>query len=316
MAGRLKGKVAVITGSGRGIGKGIAMAMASEGAKVVINDLGGTVDGSGVSTKVADEVATEIRRMGAEAAANSDSVATSQGADNIIKTAINSFGRIDILVNNAGILKDRMLWNMTDEEWDAVIKTHLYGNFYCTRAAASAMRDAIKEGKQSSGRIINLSSHAGILGSPGQPNYSAAKMGIVGLTFSCAKALAAHGITCNAVAPLAMTRLTDTIPDDRLRQMAARSGYAGAETAPIEEIKKKWLGGAPEAVAPVACWLASDDAQNITGQVFVATEGRIGIFSHMQEEKLAFKEGVFTLDEAWRILPALTASVSSKAVGK
>lgn len=313
MADKLKDKVAVVTGSGRGIGRGIALAMAAEGAKMVVNDLGGAGDGSGTSLAPADEVVAEIKKNGGMAAANYDSVSTHEGADNIIKTAIDSFGKIDILVNNAGILRDRMLWNMTDEEWDAVLQTHLYGHFYCTRAAVVQMRQAIKDGKQQGGRIINFSSHGGIKGNAGQPNYSAAKMGIVGLTYSSALALWRNGITCNAIAPRATTRLTDTIPDDRMRQLAKLRGVVGADTLSIAELKEKLLPGSPEAIAPLVCWVASEEAQNITGQVFAVQRGRVGVFSQMDETKLAFKDGMFGIDEVWQLMPLLTAGLPNPA---
>lgn len=313
MANRLKDKVVVISGSGRGIGKGIATAMASEGAKVVINDLGAATNGTGNSSMVADEVVAGIRGKGGTAVANYDSVATSKGADNIVKAALDNFGRIDVLVNNAGILRDRMLWNMTDEEWDAVMKTHLYGHFYCTRAAVIQMREAIKEGKQKCGRIINFTSHAGIYGNAGQPNYSAAKMGVIGFTYSCALVLWRYGITSNAIAPRAQTRLTDTIPDDKLRQVAATRGIAKADTLSIDELKKIFIGSSPESVAPLVCWLASDEAQNINGQVFVSSGERVGVFSSMDEAKLAFKDGAFDIDEIWRIMPLLTARLRNPA---
>lgn len=314
MANRLTDKVAVVTGSGRGLGRSMVLFLASEGAKVVVNDLGGGADGTGAS-KVADEVVAEVKKAGGTAVANYDSVATREGADNIIKTAIDTFGKIDILVNNAGILRDRMIWNMTDEEWDGVIKTHLYGHFYCTRAAVIKMREFIKAGKQKHGRVINFASHAGIDGSPGQPNYAAAKMGIVGFTYSCANALVRYGITCNAVTPLAMTRMTDTIPEDMLRQHAAEIGIAGAKTMPLEQVKKMTIGGTPDAIAPLICWLASDETSHINGQVFVITEGRVGLFSHMEETKLAYKDGIFSVDEIWRIMPLITAGLKNPAAG-
>ena len=313
---RLKNKVAVVTGSGRGVGKGIAMAMASEGAKVVVNDIGGAGDGTGVSKTPAEEVVNEIKKGGGEAVVSFASVAEVEGAESIIKTAIDSFGGIDVLVNNAGILRDRMIWNMSDEEWDGVIKTHLYGNFYCTRAAARWMRDAAKEGKLKNGRIINITSHAGIKGNAGQPNYSAAKMGVVGLTYSCAIALGGYGITCNAIAPRAITRLTDTIPEDRLRQLAVRRGIASPDESQrldLEELKRKFLGGGPEAIAPLICWLASDEASHVNGHVFMMTEGRVAIFNHMVEVTNAFKESVFTVDEMWNIMPVMTAGLPDLA---
>ena len=309
---RLKDKVAIVTGAGRGIGKGIALALASEGAKVVVNDLGGGVDGAGASATPAQEVVNEIKKAGGEAITNSASVAEVNGAESIIKTALDGFGKVDILVNNAGILRDRMLWNMTDEEWDGVIKTHLYGHFYCTRAVVRWMRNAIKEGKIKNGRIINFSSHAGVRGNAGQANYGAAKMGVIGFTYSCAMALGGIGITCNAICPRASTRLTDTIPEDKLRELTARLGLAtseGAKNLPVEELKRKLLGGGAEAIAPVVCWLASDASSRINGQVFMAAEGRVAVFNHMEEVKNAFKEGVFTIDEIWGIMPTMTAGL-------
>lgn len=314
MASRLKDKVAVITGSGRGIGRAIAIAMANEGAKVVVNDLGTATNGTGGSYAVADDAVAEIMKSGGIAVANYDSVSTHEGADSIVKTAIDSFGKIDILVNNAGILRDRMLWNMTDEEWEVVIKTHLYGHFYCTRAAVIQMRDMIKEGKQENGRIINFISHAGIKGNAGQPNYSAAKMGVVGFTYSCAVALWRYGITCNAVAPRAITRLTDTIPDDRLREVAIIRGITEAHSMPIDELKNKFIGGSPEGVAPLVCWLAGDDAQKINGQILVASGQRVGVFCPMDETKTAFKDGSFTIDEIWQIMPVLTVGLPNPAI--
>ena len=309
---KLKDKVAVVTGAARGIGRGIALTMASEGARVVVNDFGGAGDGTGVSTTPAEEVVNEIKKAGGDAVANFASVADVEGAESIIKTAIDSFGKIDILVNNAGIVRDRMIWNMTDEEWEAVIKTHLYGHFYCTRAAVMWMRTAAKEGKLKNGRIINFTSHSGIEGNAGQPNYSAAKMGIVGFTYSCAMALGGYGITSNAIAPRASTRLTDIMPEDRMRELVITRGMAAPDEAQkmtTDEIKRAFLGGGPGAIAPLACWLASDESQHVNGQVFVMTEGKVGIFSHMYEDKVAFKDGMFTVDELWKVMPALTADL-------
>ncbi|MFC1971624.1 SDR family NAD(P)-dependent oxidoreductase [Chloroflexota bacterium] len=310
MANRLVGKVAVVTGSGRGIGRAIAMAIAREGAKVVVNDLGCDIDGAGVSSIVADEVVAEIRKQGGIVVANYDSVATHEGADSIIKTAVDNFGKIDILVNNAGNDRRQMLWDMTDEEWDTVVKTHLYGNFYCTRTAVIHMRGSISEGKQRNGSIINITSHAGIKGNPKCPSYSAAKMGVVGFTYSCALALAGYAINCNAVAPHAYSRFADNVSDDDMRQLAVARGVAEADILPIDEVKKKFLGP-PEAIAPLVCWLASNEAGNISGQVFLARLGRVGMFCPMDESKLAFKDGIFDIDEIWRVMPVLTDGLSN-----
>lgn len=304
----LKGKVAVVTGSGRGIGKAAALAMAREGARVVINDLGCTLEGSGNSGMVADETVSEIKNRGGAAVASYDTVATSEGADGIIKTAVDNFGRIDILVNNAGIDRETDLWDMKDEDWDAVLKTNLYGTFYCTRAAANQMKKAVEGGDRRGGRIINISSHAGIQGNPGRPGYSAAKAGVIGFTFSCALALCKYGITCNAVAPHAYSRFAANDTDDGIRQLAIARNFPGAATASIEEIKEKFLGP-PEVIAPLLCWLASDYAGKITGQVFMARRGQVGLFSGMSESRMAFKDGIFDLDEIIRIMPSLTGEI-------
>ena len=301
----LEGKVAVVTGSGRGIGRETVLLLAAEGARVVVNDLGGAEDGSGGSASVADQVVAEIRERVGAAVANYASVASSEGAESIIQTALDNFGKIDVLVNNAGILRDRMLWNMTDEEWDAVIKVHLYGHFYCARAAVRNMRDAIREGKQLNGRVINFTSHAGIRGNPGQPNYSAAKMGVVGFTYAVAAACERFGVTCNAIAPRAITRLTDTIPEDRLRQLAKMRGFPGWDAPNIEDVKKKFLGGAPTSIAPLVAWLASDESQHVTGQVFMMTEGAVALFPRMEENRFAYKDGLFGLADLSRAMQAL-----------
>ena len=220
MGDRLKGKVAVVTGAGRGLGRCHALALAAEGAKVVINDLGGAVDGTGADKSPADEVVAEIKKMGGEAVANYDSVATMEGGEKIIKAAIDNFGRLDILVNNAGVLRDRMIFNMTEEEWDTVISVHLKGHFACTKHACIIFR------QQRSGRIINTSSEAG-LGNMGQANYSAAKEGIVGFTRTVARDMGRYGVTCNAIRPRAATRMTVTPELQAAWEKRAKMGLAG-----------------------------------------------------------------------------------------
>jgi NAD(P)-dependent dehydrogenase (short-subunit alcohol dehydrogenase family) len=311
MSDRLKDKVIIVTGSGKGIGKSIAITLASEGAKVIIN-------ARSKSTKpglmVADEVVQEIESKGGTAAANYDSVSDKEGAQRLINTAVEKFGKIDVLVNNAGIIKDRMIWNMSDEEWDDVIQTHLYGHFYCTRAAVNVMRESIKAGNQKNGKIINSSSYAGIKGNAAQANYSAAKGGVLGLTYSCALALWKSGISCNAIVPRAMTGMTDSIPDDQLRKLAATRGVAGADTLPLEEVKKKFIGGSPDAIGPMVCWLSSDDASEINGQVFLIMEGKLGIFKLMEESRMVFKNGMFSNNEIWDIMPTITAGLQNPAL--
>ena len=293
MGDRLKDKVAVVTGAGRGVGRGIARALAEEGAKVVVNDLGGGPDGTGASTSPADDVVAEIKSKGGEAVTNYDSVATVEGGENIIKTAIDNFGKIDILVNNAGILRDRMVFNMTPEEWDAVIKVHLYGHYNCTKPAAVLMR------QQRSGRIINMSSSSG-LGNAGQANYSAAKEGIVGFTRTVARDLGRYGITCNAIRPGAGTRLTLSPEMEEARRRRAERAAAGQE-AP----RPATAGGIadPDDVAPFVVWLCTDAAVDVNGYDFAVRGGHIGLYSQPVETKIIDKEGLWTLDELDRLVP-------------
>lgn len=291
MGERLKGKVAVITGSGRGIGRGIALLMAREGARIVVNDLGGSSSGSGASTLPADEVVAEIKKLGGEAVANYESVATPQGGENIIETAVDRFGKIDILVNNAGIIRDRMIYNMTEEEWDAVIKVHLYGHFHCTRPASLLMR------QQKSGRIINVSSRAS-LGNTGQANYSAAKAGIIGFTFTVARDLGKYGITCNAIMPHAGTRIVP--PPEALASRAEREVAAGIKT--ILRARDRDLPD-PEDIAPMVVYLASDEASGVNGQVFYVVDNEITLYPPMMPVKGMFTPGKWTLDEIARVFP-------------
>jgi len=289
MVDKLKGKVAIVTGSGGGIGRGEALALASEGAKIVINDVGAAVTGVGGSAKPADTVVDEIKKAGGEAVANYDSVSTPEGGENIIKTALNAFGKLDILVNNAGILRDKMVFNMTNEEWDAVIKVHLYGHFYTSRAACVLFR------QQKSGRIINTSSISG-LGNRGQSNYAAAKEGIIGFTRTLALEMGKYGVTVNAIRPNAGTRMT--ISDD-MKQAAERTGRMGMIQY-MESLK-------PEDIAPMVVWLASDAAANVNGRNFFVQTGRIALFSEPVQEKVIMKRGGFTIDELFAMLPTTLA---------
>ncbi|HUV44142.1 MAG TPA: SDR family NAD(P)-dependent oxidoreductase [Dehalococcoidales bacterium] len=289
MGDRLKGKVAIVTGAGGGIGRGHALALASEGAKVVVNDLGGAVDGSGSSSSAASKVAEEIKAAGGEAVANHDSVTSVEGGENIIKTAVDAFGKLDILVNNAGILRDRMVFNMSPEEWDSVIKVHLYGHFNTTRPACVLFR------QQRSGRIINTSSTSG-LGNRGQSNYAAAKEGIVGFTRTVAIEMGRYGVTCNAIRPNAGTRMTMS---DDMKQAAERSGRG--------EIVKYMESMKPEDIAPLIVWLASDDSANVNGRTFFVQTGRIALFSEPVQEKVIEKQGGFTIDELFEKMPKTLA---------
>jgi NAD(P)-dependent dehydrogenase (short-subunit alcohol dehydrogenase family) len=255
----LKGKVAVVTGAARGVGREVALLMARHGARVVVNDYGGSEVGTGSDRKPADEAVDEIRRAGGEAVANYDSVASMAGGQAIVKTALDAFGRVDIVVNNAGILRDRMIFNMTEEEWDAVIDTHLKGTFAVTRAAAPLMRE------QKSGRFINMTSTSGLIGNVGQANYAAAKLGIFGLTKATALDMARYNVTANCISPFAWTRMIGTIPTT-----------TEAQKARVEKIKKL----SPAHIAPVATFLASNAAKDITGQVFGVRGKEIMLFSH------------------------------------
>jgi NAD(P)-dependent dehydrogenase (short-subunit alcohol dehydrogenase family) len=300
----LEGKVAVVTGSGRGIGRGIAMLFAREGARVVVNDPGVNVDGSGYDNGPADQVVAEIIGEGGTAVANYDSVATVEGGEAIIKTAVDAFGRIDILVNNAGILRDRMIFNMTEEEWDAVIGVHLKGHYNCTKPASILMR------QQRYGRLINFSSGSGLIGMPGQANYGAAKSGIAGFTRVVAKDLGRYGVTCNAIAPGAATRMTATVSDSA-RELRGRAGIttgAGARPPSAPPMRD------PEYVAPMVAYLASDDAWNINGQIFHVAGGAVGVAWHPTPMRRLWKPAMWTLDELVDVVPnQLMAGVANPA---
>ena len=292
MAKRLEGKVAVVTGAGRGIGRAEALALAAEGAKVVVNDLGGGADGTGGGTSPADEVVQEIKKLGGEAVANYDSVATPEGGENIIKTAIDNFGRIDIVVNNAGILRDRMVFNMSEEEWDIIMKVHLYGHFHCTKSACVHFR------QQRSGRIINTSSIAG-LGNMGQANYSAAKEGIIGFTRTVARDMGKYGVTCNAIRPNAGTRMTLSPELKAAWEKAKAQGLPTVGGEALEMLEK----ATPEMIAPVVVYLATDEASDINGYDFFVGGGEIGVFSQPEVKGRIKKEGVWTVDELMDMMP-------------
>ena len=252
MARLCEGKVAIVTGAGRGIGREHALSLASQGAKVVVNDLGGNVDGSGGDLSPADQVVAEIRGMGGEAVSNGDRVSDWAGAERLINTAIETFGDLNIVVNNAGILRDRMLFSMSEAEWDAVINVHLKGTFAPTRFACVYWREQSKAGKPVSGRIINTTSVSGIYGNPGQTNYGAAKAGIASFTNIAALEMSRYGVTVNAVAPVALTRMTEGL---------------GPAPESDEEREKR----SPRWIAPIVTWLASDEAAGVTGRIFEAS---------------------------------------------
>ncbi len=291
--GALEGKVAVVTGSGRGIGRGIALLFAREGASVVVNDPGVNTDGSGHDNGPADQVVAEIKAADGKAIANYDSVASVDGGEKIVTTAVDAFGRIDILVNNAGILRDRMIFNMSEQEWDDVIAVHLKGHFNCTKPASILMR------QQRYGRIVNMSSTSGIIGNPGQANYGAAKSGIAGFTRVVAKDLGRYGVTCNAIAPGAATRLTQQVPDSA-RELRARAGITGAAAnRPPAAAQLR----DPEYIAPMAAYLCTDDAWNVNGQIFHVAGGSVGLANHPTPMRTLWKPSMWTLDELVDAIP-------------
>jgi NAD(P)-dependent dehydrogenase (short-subunit alcohol dehydrogenase family) len=268
--GALDGRVAVITGAGRGLGREHALLFASEGALVVVNDLGGSADGTGADASPAQEVVAEIEAMGGTAIANHDDVTSSDGADRMIAQAIDAFGDLHVLVNNAGILRDRTLVNMTDAEWDAVVHVHLRGHFAPSRAAAKYWRDRSKAGHDVKASVINTTSTSGLLSNPGQTNYGAAKSGIATMTEIMQKELGRYGVRANAIAPAARTRLTATIPqtEDRKAREAEREA-AAAETG-FDKF-------APENVSPFVAYLATESCP-IAGKVFFVYGGSVRLF--------------------------------------
>jgi NAD(P)-dependent dehydrogenase (short-subunit alcohol dehydrogenase family) len=254
----VEGRVAIVTGAGRGIGREHALMLAENGAKVVVNDLGGAPDGTGADKTPAQEVAAEIMAMGGDAIVNGDDVSDMEGAKRLIDQAIDAFGGLDILINNAGILRDRMVFSMPEADWDAVIKVHLKGTFAPTHYAANYWREQSKAGKQPDARVINTSSPSGIYGNVGQTNYGAAKAGIAAFTIISAMELVRYGVTVNCIAPGALTRLTQGL-------------MASTETDDQREaISPRWI-------AVVATWLASPEAKNVTGRVFDVRGNKVAI---------------------------------------
>jgi NAD(P)-dependent dehydrogenase (short-subunit alcohol dehydrogenase family) len=292
---KLEGRVAVVTGAGRGIGRAEALALAAEGAKIMVNDAGVSEEGTGASRSPADEACREITAAGGLAVPNYDSVATREGGESIIKAAIEAFGRIDILINNAGILRDRMVFNMNEEEWDSVIKVHLYGTYYCTRPAAVHMR------QQRWGRIINTSSIAG-LGNMGQSNYSAAKEGIVGFTRSVALDLAKYGVTCNAIRPMAATRGITPELRDAIGKKAAALGIT--DQAEIDSYFNKLFSSCPEHVAAFAAYLCTEEAGFINGRTFYVNGPDIGLYTEPAvSSRLNRETGCWTMEELVNEVP-------------
>jgi NAD(P)-dependent dehydrogenase (short-subunit alcohol dehydrogenase family) len=273
----LDGKVAIVTGAGRGIGRGHARLLAAEGAKVVVNDLGGAVEGVGSDPTPAQEVAREIADAGGEAVVNGDDVSTWDGAEALVRQAIETFGDLHVLVNNAGILRDKMSFNIDESDWDAVIRVHLKGHFAPSRFAAAYWRERSKAGHAASGRIINTSSESGLFGNAGQTNYDAAKAGIASMTLAMARELDRYGVTVNAIAPRARTRMTETI----FAMDAARDfDYYD-----------------PDNIAPTVVWLASDDAADVTGRVFIVGGGDVYLVQNFTPTNRITKHGRWSVKE-------------------
>ena len=281
--GRLNNKVAIITGAGRVIGKEICLYLANEGAKIVVNDLGGDRDGSG-GGKIADAVVNEINDLGGESVANYDSVSTVEGGNNIFNTAIDSFGQADILVNNAGILRDRTLYNMEESDWDLIMEVHLKGHYNCTRPLVRYIRDT----NRSDCRIINMSSVSGLFGNFGQVNYGAAKEGIAGFTRSLALEVAKYKCTVNTISPGAATRLTIDL----------------IEAAGRKYDENDWTQG-PEQIAPVVAWLCTDAAKDVTSQIIHSQGGILGIMQQPAIIQSFTTEDLWTLDQLDNLIPEL-----------
>ncbi|RVU22183.1 SDR family NAD(P)-dependent oxidoreductase [Streptomyces antnestii] len=279
--GLCAGRVVIVTGAGRGLGRAHALAFAAEGARVVVNDLGVGLDGVPAADSPAAQVVEEIRALGGEAVAHGGDIATSDGAASLVATALDTFGRLDTLVNNAGFLRDRMLVNLDEDEWDAVMRVHLKGHFLPLKHAAAHWRAEAKAGRTPVARVVNTSSGAGLLGSVGQGNYSAAKAGIVGLTLVAAAEMGRYGVQVNAVAPAARTRMTEQT-------------FADTMAAPEDGFDAM----APENVSPVVVWLGSAASDGVTGRVFEAEAGRITVMEGWRPGPTADKAARWTPSEA------------------
>ena len=292
--GALDGRVAIITGAGRGIGREHALLFAAEGAKVVVNDLGGAIDGSGDDRTPAQQVVDEIKEMGGEAVANADNVADWEGGERLIRTAIDTFGDLHVLVNNAGILRDRVLVNMSEAEWDAVIHVHLKGHFVPTRHAAAHWREQTKAGKEVKASVINTSSTSGLLGNPGQTNYGAAKSGIATFGIIAAQELSRYGVRVNNIAPAARTRLTEQTPG------------LGDIVGPPKDADRfdVWH---PANISPLIAWLAMEDCP-ATGKTFFVQGGKVQLFQPWTLTEAIEKDDRWTVAELEKEMPVLLSA--------
>jgi NAD(P)-dependent dehydrogenase (short-subunit alcohol dehydrogenase family) len=284
----LKGRVAIVTGAGRGIGRSEALELAKEGAAVIVNDFGGSASGEGSEKVPAEEVVAEIKDFGGQAAANYGNITEFKTGDELVQQAIDTFGRLDIVVNNAGILRDRMIFNMEEADWDAVMAVHLKGHFNLTRHACVVFR------QQRSGVIVNTSSEAGLGITAGQPNYAAAKEGIVGLTRSLARDMGRYGVRCNAIRPQAGTRLTQTMVD------AARGRGLEGQAQALEGFMS---ANPPDAIAPLVVWLCTDEAAEVNGRTFFVAASRIALYSEPEIAADATSDHGWSVDDLSKIMP-------------
>jgi NAD(P)-dependent dehydrogenase (short-subunit alcohol dehydrogenase family) len=292
-----EGRVVIVTGAGRGIGRGHALEFARQGAKVVVNDIGAELDGTGGSDSPAQQVVDEIRSGGGEAVVNGDDVADWDGAQRLVRTAVETFGGLDTVVNNAGFVRDRMFVNATEEEWDAVVRVHLKGHFCVARWAAAYWRDRSKAGEAVDARIVNTSSGAGILGSMAQAAYSAAKGGIATLTLVQAAELGRYGVTANAIAPSARTRMTE-------------NAFAEAMARPEGDV---FDAMDPENVAPLVVWLGSAESGHVTGRMFELEGGKVSVADGWQHGEVVDKGARWSPDELGPVVDELLAKAPTPA---
>jgi len=302
MGDRLAGKVAIVTGGGRGIGRGECLALAREGARIVVNDFGGSAAGTGGEKGPADHVVDEIKALGSEAVANYDNVADFEAGNRMVQQALDTFGRLDIVVNNAGILRDKMIFNMSEEEWDIVIAVHLKGHFNLSKHAAVVFR------QQRSGVFVNTASESG-LGNRGQANYAAAKEGIVGLSRTLARDMGGYGVRSNALRPRAATRL---VISDEMKAAAQRGGAAGMGLQGLELFEKM---NPADAIGPFVAWLCTDAAENINGRDFLVSGSMIGLYSLPKIVKKVdnpSEDKMWTLEQLDQLMPQVTGDLKNQ----